>query len=135
MASATKPAHERGFEAFEQIPDAIIVVDRQGPIRYANDQAGRLFGHEPATLLSTPIEALLPEQLRKRHVGHRTKYSAEPHLRPRGTGFEPVGCRADGTTFPVDVMLNPTTRRDQPLVLLAGPEPTGAHAPPQGLCR
>src|SRR5260370_26345906 len=114
MASATQPDHQRGFESFEQIPDAIIVVDRQGTIRYANDQAGRLFGHEPATLLSTPIEALLPEQLRKRHVGHRTKYSAEPHLRPMGAGFEPVGCRADVATFPVDLMLHPLTRREEP---------------------
>ena len=137
MASATQPDHQRGFESFEQIPDAIIVVDRQGTIRYANGQAGRLFGHEPATLLSTPIEALLPEQLRKRHVGHRTKYSAEPHLRPMGNGLEPLGCRADGTTFPVDVMLNPITRRDEPMVLVAVRDATGRRAAEQDLrqCR
>src|SRR5260370_25144811 len=55
MASPTQPDHQRGFESFEQIPDAIIVVDRQGTIRYANDHAARLFGHAPATLLPHPI--------------------------------------------------------------------------------
>jgi PAS domain S-box-containing protein len=137
MASAIQPDDQRGFESFEQIPDAIIVVDRQGIIRYANRQAGRLFGHEPATLLSTPIEGLLPEHLRQRHVGHRTKYCAESHLRPMGTGLEPVGCRADGTTFPVDVMLNPITRLDEPMVLAAVRDATDRRAAEEDLrqCR
>lgn len=137
MASAIRPDDQRGFESFEQMPDAIIVVDRQGIIRYANGQAGRLFGHEPATLLSTPIEVLLPEHLRNRHVGHRTKYSAEPHLRPMGTGLAPAGRRADGTTFPVDVMLNPITRLDEPMVLVAVRDATDRQAAEEDLrqCR
>jgi PAS domain S-box-containing protein len=117
MASAIRPDDQRGFEPFEQLPDAILVVDRQGIIRYANRQAGRLFGQEPAALVSAPIEALLPEQLRNCHIGHRAKYSAEPSLRPMGTGLEPAGRRADGTTFPVDVVLNPIKHLDEPMVL------------------
>src|SRR5262249_27445874 len=75
---------ELGFELFELLPDAILAVDRQGVIRYANRQAGRLFGQEPATLVSTPVEALLPERLRERHIAHRAKYTSEPHMRPMG---------------------------------------------------
>ena len=128
MAGAMQVDEQPGSSAFEQLPDAIIVVDRQGMIRYANGQAGRLFGQEPATLVSAPIEALLPEHLRKRHVGHRTKFSAEPHLRPTGTGLAPAGRRADGSTFPVDVMLNPITHRGEPMVLVAVREATDRRA-------
>jgi PAS domain S-box-containing protein len=107
-----------GFELFELLPDAILVVDGRGIIRYANRQAGRLFGQEPTTLVSAPIEALLPEHLRERHIGHRTKYtSSEPHMRPMGTGLDLAGRRADGTTFPVDIMLNPLKHLAEPMVL------------------
>ena len=51
MASVTQ-LHELGFELFELLPDAILAVDRQGVIQYANRQAGLLFGQEPATLVS-----------------------------------------------------------------------------------
>src|SRR5215475_13354132 len=107
-----------GFELFELLPDAILVVDQRGVIRYANRQAGRLFGQEPTTLVSAPIDALLPEHLRERHIGHRTKYtSSEPHMRPMGTGLDLAGRRADGTTFPVDIMLNPLKHPAEPMVL------------------
>jgi PAS domain S-box-containing protein len=99
MANAMRVDAQPGFEPFELLPDAIIMVDRQGIIRYANGQAGRLFGQERATLVSTPVEVLLPKHLRKSHVGHRAKYSSEPQLRPMGTGLEPYGRRADGATF------------------------------------
>src|SRR5262244_1547895 len=107
-----------GFELFELLPDAILVVDQRGVIRYANRQAGRLFGLKPAILISAPVEALLPEHLRERHIGHRTKYtSSEMRMRPMGTGLDLVARRADGTTFPVDIMLNPLKHLAEPMVL------------------
>jgi PAS domain S-box-containing protein len=107
-----------GFELFELLPDAILVVDGRGTIRYANRQAGRLFGQERTTLVSAPVEALLPDHLRERHIGHRTKYtSSEPRMRPMGTGLDLAGRRADGTTFPVDIMLNPLKHLVEPMVL------------------
>jgi PAS domain S-box-containing protein len=106
-----------GFELFELLSDAILVVDRRGVIRYANRQAGQLFGREPATLVSSPVEMLLPEHLRERHIAHRAKYSLDPHTRPMGTGLDLVGRRADGTTFPVDIMLNPLKQLAEPMVL------------------
>src|SRR5260370_27464230 len=107
MASGIRPDDQLGFELFELLPDAILVVDRRGVIRYANRQAGQLFGQEPITLVSAPVEALLPEHLRERHIAHRAKYNLEPRMRPVGTGLDLLARRADGTTFPVDIMLNP----------------------------
>lgn len=109
--------HELGFELFELLPDAIVAVDRQGIIQYANRQAGRLFGHEPAALVSAPVEVLIPEQLRERHVAHRAKFDFESQLRPMGSGLDLVARRSDGTTFPVDIMLSPLRHLAEPMVL------------------
>jgi PAS domain-containing protein len=49
-----------GSELFEQLPDAILVVDRLGIIRYANGQAGRLFRQEPAVFLSARSKHCCP---------------------------------------------------------------------------
>jgi PAS domain S-box-containing protein len=89
----------------------MVVVDRQGIIRYANAQAVRLFGRERVNLISTPIETLLPHHRRERHIAHRAKYTSEPRMRPMGTGLDLVARRADGTTFPaIMASVRPTGR-------------------------
>jgi PAS domain S-box-containing protein len=117
MVSAAHPDELLGFELFELLPDAIIVVDRQGVIRYANRQAGRLFRQDPQNLVSNPVETLLPEHLRQRHIAHRAEYNSNPQMRPMGTGLDLVARRADGTTCPVDIMLNPLKHLAEPMVL------------------
>jgi PAS domain S-box-containing protein len=112
-----QPDDPLGFELFELLPDAILAVDQHGVIQYANRQAGRLFGQEPATLVSAPVEALIPKHLREHHIAHRAKFAAEPRMRPMGTGLDLVAQRADGTIFPVDIMLNPIEIKKQRLVL------------------
>jgi PAS domain S-box-containing protein len=104
-----------GFELYELLPDAILAVDHQGVIRYANRQANRLFG--PLTLVSAPAEALLPEHLRDSHIAQRNKFHSQPRMRPMGSGLELVARRADGKTFPVDIMLKPLSHLAEPMVL------------------
>jgi PAS domain S-box-containing protein len=117
VANAANRDYELGFELYEILPDAILAVDRQGVIRYANRHAGQLFGQEPATLISAPVEVLIPEHLRERHIAHRAKYDFVSGIRPMGTGLDLVARRADGTTFPVDIMLSPLKHLAEPMVL------------------
>lgn len=133
MASTAYSDDLLGFELFELLPDAIIAVDRQGVIRYANRQAGRLFGRAPATLVSAQVETLLPGHLRELHIAHRTKYNAEPRMRPMGTGLNLVAKRADGTTFPVDIMLNPLKHLAEPVVLAVVRDVTDRRAAEEAL--
>jgi PAS domain S-box-containing protein len=128
VASITLLDNELGFQLFDLLPEAIIVVDRRGVIRYANRQAGQMFGQEPRTLVSGQVEALLPEHLRERHIAHRAKYNSEPRMRPMGTGLDLVARRADGTTFPVDIMLNPLKHLAEPMVLAVVRDITGRRA-------
>jgi PAS domain S-box-containing protein len=134
VANATQ-LREFGFELFELLPDAILAVDRRGVIQYANHQAGRLFGQESATLVSAPVETLIPAHLRERHIAHRAKFALDPRMRPMGAGFDLIAQRADGSTFPVDIMLNPLRHLAEPLVLAVVRDITARQAAEQLLRR
>ncbi|MDO8616000.1 MAG: response regulator [Dehalococcoidia bacterium] len=88
-------------------PDAIVVADSAGRILLANDQTERLFGYGRDELLGQPIEALLPERLRERHVAHRSAYASAPRMRLTDSPLDILGQRKDGSEFPADVVLSP----------------------------
>jgi PAS domain S-box-containing protein len=100
-------------------PDALIIIDGGGVIRFANRQVAGLFGHEPAAVVGRPVEMLLPERFRKRHVAHRDGYSGNVRVRPMGVGLELFGIRADGSEFPVEISLSPIREGDATLVAAA----------------
>ncbi|HEY0232254.1 MAG TPA: PAS domain S-box protein [Dokdonella sp.] len=104
------------FQAlFETAPDAMIVIDRSGHIVLANVQAERLFGYPNQGLYGLPIETLMPERLRASHGTHRSRFMANPRVRPMGAGFELVGMRRDGSEFPVEIGLSPVRDDEDPL--------------------
>jgi PAS domain S-box-containing protein len=95
-------------ELFDAVPDALVVVDGQGRIVNANNQAERLFGYPRHSMVGIEIEKLIPENARARHRSHRDGYMARPHVRPMGaTGQTLVGQRRDGVQFPVEIALSP----------------------------
>lgn len=86
-------------------PDAVVIVDDQGGIVYANQQAELLFGYSADELLGEAIEVLVPDRVKRAHVGMRDGYVRHPETRPMGTGRDLHARRKDGRTFPVDVSL------------------------------
>ena len=60
------------------IPDAVLVVGRDGSIVSANEHAERLFGFERGKLVGLSIEALVPERYRQRHEQLRGGFSTDP---------------------------------------------------------
>jgi PAS domain S-box-containing protein len=92
---------------FEYAPDAVLVVDQDGRIARVNAQAERLFGYHRDELLGQAVELLIPQRFAVRHIGHRSKYIAEPRLRPMGAGLDLYAKRKDDSEFPVDLMLSP----------------------------
>src|SRR5271156_2728413 len=88
---------------FDLIPDALVTVDMSGTIRQANRQLTAMFGYEEQELLGQPIEILLPERVRDRHIRHRTAFQLKPIIRPMGAGLDLSGRRKDGSEFPVDI--------------------------------
>ena len=92
----------------EAVPDAVVCVDPEGRISFANALAGRLFGYPPADLAGLPVEVLIPESARAQHRRHRDAYLAAPWRRPMGAAqAELAGRRRDGSTFRAEVSLAP----------------------------
>ncbi len=81
----------------DAIPDAVILADREGIIRFWNAGAERLFGYPPGDALGRSLDIIIPEPLRQRHWdGYyrvmetgATRYGAEPLAVP--------GIRRDGS--------------------------------------
>ena len=93
----------------EGAPDAMLIVDQEGRIVLANNQAAQLFGY--ATARGQKVEILVPARFRTKHPGHRAGFFSEPRTRAMGVGLDLTGLRRDGTEFPVEISLSPVKTR------------------------
>ncbi len=100
-------AESRFRRLLEAAPDGIVEVDSAGKIRLVNRVMEKLFGYERQELLGQPVEILIPDALRERHVHHRNQFLSHPAARPMGTGLALEGRRKDGSRFPVEISLSP----------------------------
>ena len=100
-------------------PDALVITDAGGSVVFANRQVTTLFGYEPEELRGAPVESLMPERFRPRHVGHRGSFESNPRARAMGSGLDLFARRKDGTEFPVEISLGPITEGDRRLVVAA----------------
>ena len=104
-------------DLFEFSPDGILMVDQQGRIALANRKAQIMFAYSREELIGLPVEKLVPEAVRKNHAEMRADFLSKAMPRPMGSG--PANLYAqkkDGTTFPVEISLNPLQAGDSILV-------------------
>jgi PAS domain S-box-containing protein len=104
---------------FDSVPDGILMVNAAGHIVLANRQAEAMFGYGHGALLGSPIDVLLPDRLRARHIRHRAGYVVQPRPRVMGAGLDLYGLRGDGTEFPVEISLSPLQAEEEHFVLSA----------------
>ncbi len=90
----------------ESASEGIVLIDATGRITLVNAAAERMFGFGRGELLGHFLETLLPEHVRDAHVDYRTRYFAEPRVRPMGIGLDLSGRRKDGSEFPVEISLS-----------------------------
>jgi PAS domain S-box-containing protein len=92
----------------EALPDALIVIDTTGKIVLCNEKTEFMFGYHRSELIGQPVEKLMPERARARHIHDRevyTRFDISRRAQTMGIGANLIGIRNDGKEFPVDIML------------------------------
>ena len=89
-------------------PDALIVIDTHGIVRFANATTCTLFGYTPEQVVGQSVEMLVPERFRIRHGAHVFGYLRDPTSREMGARMADLFARrADGSEFPAGIRLAP----------------------------
>ncbi len=107
--SATRSiaAVEKFREAYDAVPDAVLVSDHEGTIALANSSLEKLFGYSREELVGQMVETVVPDRYRNSHPAKRQTYFADPEVRVMGAGQELHGRHRDGHEIPVEISISP----------------------------
>jgi hypothetical protein len=94
----------------ETAPDAVITIDDQSVIRFANPATERVFGYDPSELIGKSLTHLMPKFLRELHEKGFSRYLATGRRHINWQGTELTALRKDGEEFPVEVSFGELTR-------------------------
>lgn len=119
LLAAQHRAEEKLRLVLESAPDAMILVDRDGRIVFANAQSEKVFGFSREELLNQSVEILVPQSYRHQHVADRAAYTSAPCTRVMNQRGELSACHKDGSTFPVEIALSPIHSEEGSLTVAA----------------
>jgi PAS domain S-box-containing protein len=102
---------------FASAAEGLVVANDKGLIQLVNPRIEELFGYSSQELIGKPVELLMPEAFRKRHVEHRHQYNAQPTKRAMGIGLDLIAERKDGSVFPIEISLNHFQHHGQMMVM------------------
>ncbi len=98
--------NEIGFKAlFDYATVGILVIGSDGKIKLANPCIEKLFNYLIPELIGNPIEMLLPEAFKEKHIHERNNYFQNPKVRPMGYGLHLQARKKDGFEFPAEISL------------------------------
>ncbi|MCA9554249.1 MAG: response regulator [Myxococcales bacterium] len=95
----------------------MMLVARDGVIRMANEATCTLAELPQAQLIGSSVDQLVPAAARAAHSRWRADYLEAPERRPMGSGRDLALTRADGSTVPVEIGLNPLQVEGERFVL------------------
>jgi PAS domain S-box-containing protein len=94
-------------DVIEWAHDAIISIDSQHRIVVFNPAAQTMFGQAQAAMLGHTLDALLPQQLRAKHIDHvRSFVRGDPNSHRMGGARQLFGLRSDGIEFPIEASIS-----------------------------
>jgi len=84
-------------QLLDDAPDAILVSDREGIIRFWNSGAEQLFGHTSAAAVGQSLDLIIPENLRARHWEGYWRVMASGETKYKTGLLSSPGIRKDGS--------------------------------------
>lgn len=83
--------------------DAIVTIDEDSTVVYANAAVERVFGHEPDDLVGEPLTTIMPERFHAPHHESMGEYLATGDRSLDWTDIQLPAERADGTEVTLDI--------------------------------
>ena len=111
-----KKEEQKFRSLLDAAPDATVIVNEKGVIQMINLQTDNLFGYTRDEMIGQPVEILIPEELRNKHVHYRGSFFNTPKIRNMGAGIELNAIKKNGTRFPVEISLSPLQTEEGMLV-------------------
>lgn len=94
---------ERLLEQFlDNAPDAILISDREGVIRFWNSGAEQMFGHASTEAVGKSLDLIIPENLRSRHWEGYWRVMASGETKYKTGLLSSPGVRKDGTRISLE---------------------------------
>ncbi len=101
-ADATLPT-EAYYTLTEAASDAIVTIDEEGVIRYANPAAGALFGYDRSDLIGRAVTALMDDETASEHRSAFDRYLERGERTVGWNRVELSGRDTDGSKLILDV--------------------------------
>jgi PAS domain S-box-containing protein len=97
-------AREARFRAVaECASDAIVIIDDESTIIYANDSMEKLFGYAPDEVIGRSLTMLMPESFRGKHSAGIERYLQTGKKNTNWERLELTGRHKNGTEIPIEV--------------------------------
>jgi PAS domain S-box-containing protein len=110
LANSLIEANDRYHRTIDSVMDAIVAVDDVQNILFFNPAAERMFGLKASAAIGTPLQNLIPTNLRGQHQKHVDRYiDSNVSSRSMGPNLDISGLRADGTEFPIESTISQIT--------------------------
>ncbi|MDQ3419243.1 MAG: PAS domain S-box protein [Acidobacteriota bacterium] len=98
-----RQSREQYRNVVETATDAIITIDRDSRIRFANAATERIFGYSAAELAGQSLTMLMPPDQRQRHLAGMTAYLASGKRSISWQGTALTGLHQKGHELPLEV--------------------------------
>jgi two-component system sensor kinase FixL len=114
----TQKRNESQLRAFFELsPDAIVIIDNDRSIRFANTMASTLFDYSHKELIGRAISDLLPDVVWRRYTGDKQAESVTSHTQKMGNELDLSARKSDGRLFPVEIGISPIEDAGKTLLL------------------
>ena len=117
--SEARELEERYQSLLEATPDAILIADQAGLLRFLNAQGEKLFGYPRAEVLGRSIDALVQWDRQEAATEYRRQLFEDPAAAKVLAPDEICGVHKDGSAFALEFSLSPLDTRDGRLFLFS----------------